>query len=448
MKRHRFLNMTARKAMCLFLCISMCMNTALAADLETDPYPLFYLQRNLTNILVNDNFSPPVAARNYVYPQLAANFVLSQGKAGAKIFDAIGHFPAIRTSLQPGNYSASLAASYAFYRVAEQLVYTPQPLADSFTVLLDWYRKKGINAEGFQSAKLVGNEVAEQVIAWMNQDGFNETRTRNKYVLLKAPGKWQLTPPGYFGAVEPHWGMIRTMLPGDKAGLDSLLPVSFDTATASVFFREATYVYNVSKKLTAPQKQIASFWDCNPFALRPVGHINAIVKKISPGGHWMNITGIAAKQKGLGLYETSRAFTCCAIGLFDAFIYTWQKKYQYNYLRPETFISQTGIDDNWRPYIQSPPFPEFPSGHAVVSNTAAAILTALFGEHFAYTDDSEAGFGIASRRFNSFQQAADEATMSRVYGGIHFLFSCNTGKAMGKEIGSQVVKKIKLKSNQ
>jgi membrane-associated phospholipid phosphatase len=435
----------------VFCCvINVCLFAAPVPAIEKDPYPLFFLQRNLTNILVNDNIAPPVAARNYVYPQLAAFAVLSLEADPAKnILTAIKTFPGtgyrktVTGNRQPATgYSASLAAAYAFYQVAEKLVYTSQPFTDSFSVLLDWYKKKGIKPAVFEASKRLALSISKRVIEWMEKDGFTESRTLNKYVLLKQAGKWQPTPPGYFAAVEPHWGSIRPMVLENKAALDQVLPEVFDTAAASGFYREALHVYTVSTTLTDEQKHIASFWDCNPFALRPVGHINAIVKKISPGGHWMNITGIACTNRQLDLYQTSRAFTLCAISLFDAFIYTWERKYRYDYLRPETFIAQTGIDNYWKPYLQSPPFPEFPSGHAVISNAAATVLTYLFGENFSYTDDSEMPFGIEARKFDSFQAAADEATISRLYGGIHFLFSCKLGQSIGKTIGGQLVDKL------
>ncbi len=441
MKRHKYLSTISSKITLFFLYGIMQLNTVSASftDLEQDPYPLVFLQKNLTRILVNDNISPVVATRNYVYPQLAAFYILSLNDTGRNIFAAIRHFPAVPAKLSVENYSSSLAASYAFFEVAEKLIYTHQPFTDSFSVLLDWYRHTGMDTLLFRSSREAGKEVAKSIIEWMNQDGFNETRLMNKYILLKEPGKWQATYPGYFAAIEPHWGRIRPMVLTDKNQLDQFLPMDFDTTKNSFFYKEALHVYEVSKELTVEQKKIASFWDCNPFALKPMGHINTFVKKISPGGHWMNIAGIACTDKQFTLAQTSRVLTLCAVSLFDALIYTWDKKYQYSYLRPETFIEQVGMDDNWQPYIQSPPFPEFPSGHAVISNTAAAVLTALFGNSFFYVDDSETEFGLESRQFPSFQAAADEATISRVYGGIHFLFSCNIGQEMGKLMGDKFV---------
>jgi membrane-associated phospholipid phosphatase len=442
MKHLNYLNIIINKRIGIgIIAFFLIQNLYATGNVEQNPYPLHYLQRNLSRVMVNDNISPPVASRNYLYPHLAAYYILTMGDQGKKLYDSIAHFPEINSKGFSKNYSQSLAASFAFFEVAKQLVYTKQPFVDSFAVLIDWYKLQNIDQNLFEDSQKMGEMVGAEIIKWMNKDRFVETRKMNKYVLLKSPGKWQITSPGYFPAVEPHWGELRPMLLR-KSAIKDILPLPYDTAIRSKFYQEAIKVYTTSKELTTEQMIIASFWDCNPFALHPTGHINHIVKKISPGGHWMNITAIACKQKEYTISKTSEAYSLLAITLFDAFIYTWGEKYEFNYLRPESYIEEIGIDANWQPYIQSPPFPEFPSGHAVVSNAAAGILTHLFGSNFIFTDDTEKEFGIPERTFHSFQIAADEATISRLYGGIHFLFSCETGKEMGKMISTEIVQKI------
>ena len=433
------------KAFIFFICLAHYpyQGSAQSVGMENDPYPLFFLQKNLTQLLINDNISPPVASRNYVYPHIAAYCILAMSEKGIPITNAIEHFPSITWDVPGNNYSPSFAASVAFYQVAAAMIYTQQPFTDSFSVLLNWYKARGIDSVTFRVSSKIGNQVAKTISEWMNKDRFNETRNMSKYILLKEPGKWQLTSPSYLPAVEPYWGKLRPLLCNGLKEIDQLKPIAFDSLERSDFYQEALNIYNIKRGLTEEQKEIASFWDCNPFAIKPIGHINLIEKKISPGGHWMNITGIACKNTKSDILETSKAFTLCAISLFDAFIITWDKKYLYNYLRPETFIEQMGIDNNWQPFIQSPPFPEFPSGHAVVSNSAATVLTFIFGNNFSYVDDSESEFGLKERKFNSFHEAAEEATISRVYGGIHFQFSCEMGKKMGRIIGTQIVLKIK-----
>jgi hypothetical protein len=117
--------------------------------------------------------------------------------------------------------------------------------------------------------------------------------------------------------------------------------------------------------------------------------------------------------------------------LFDGFISCWDEKYRSNYIRPETAVNKY-YDAEWRPYIQTPPFPEYTSGHAVISAAAAEVMTNIFGDNISYTDTSETEFGIAPRSFTSVRKAAEEAGTSRVYGGIHYKHSCDIGNAEGQ----------------
>jgi hypothetical protein len=329
--------------------------------------------------------------------------------------------------------------------VARKLVYTEKPLIDSFPLLLKWYTKNGIDPQLMASSKKIGQQVAAKIIAWMNTDGFSETRTMNKYVLLAQPGKWQPTAPGYFPAVEPHWKAIRPLLVSDLSGSVSFLPKAFDTSLKSAYYAEAKAVYEMSLHLTPEEKKIAAFWDCNPFVLRPAGHARTFVKKISPGGHWMSIAVIACRNKQMSLQESSDVLTLVSVTLFDAFIQTWKMKFTFNTVRPETYIQQTGMAPVWQPLIQAPPFPEFPSGHAVISTASANILTHFFGDNFSYTDDTESIFGLGTREFRSFKHAAKEASVSRVYGGIHYPSSCSKGEEIGTTIAEAILKLISAK---
>jgi len=199
-------------------------------------------------------------------------------------------------------------------------------------------------------------------------------------------------------------------------------------------------VYDLNKNLSKEQSAIAMFWDCNPFALRQLGHLEFGIKKISPGGHWMGITGIACKKQKLSLSKTAYAHALVSIGMADAFISCWNNKYKYNRVRPVTAIKKL-IDRNWSPLLQTPPFPEYTSGHSVISTTAATILTRIFGDHFSFTDDTEVEFGLTPRKFNSFIAASQEAAISRLYGGIHFRDAIENGVKEGEQIGKYIIKR-------
>jgi len=152
----------------------------------------------------------------------------------------------------------------------------------------------------------------------------------------------------------------------------------------------------------------------------------------------MGITKIASKKNNSDLAETVYAYTLTSIGIFDAFINCWDEKYRSNLIRPETLINQT-IDQNWQPLLQTPPFPEYTSGHSVVSGASAMLLTHLFGDDFAFTDTTELPYGLPERSFSSFNQAAAEAAISRLYGGIHYRAAIDNGLEQGKDVGNYVL---------
>ena len=154
----------------------------------------------------------------------------------------------------------------------------------------------------------------------------------------------------------------------------------------------------------------------------------------------MGITGLACKKQKLNLSKTAYAHAIVSIGLADAFISCWNDKYKYNRVRPVTAIKKL-IDRNWSPLLQTPPFPEYTSGHSVISTTASIILTHLFGDHFSFTDDTEVEFGLSLRKFNSFAEASKEAAISRLYGGIHFRDAIESGVKEGEQIGKYIIKR-------
>ncbi len=155
----------------------------------------------------------------------------------------------------------------------------------------------------------------------------------------------------------------------------------------------------------------------------------------------MGITAIACQQSKADAITTARAYALTSIALYESFISCWDEKYRSNYIRPVTVINET-IDHTWTPLLQTPPFPEYPSGHSAITRSAATVLTKLFGEHFAFQDTSDLRYIGLQRHFDSFVQAADEASVSRVYGGIHYRVSVDQGADGGRKVGELIVKKL------
>ena len=208
-----------------------------------------------------------------------------------------------------------------------------------------------------------------------------------------------------------------------------------------MFYKNVMEVYNIGKNLDTAQKAIALYWDDNPNVSVNIGHLNYFIHKISPGGHWILIGQQACIKKNIPVTKAAQVYALTAISLFDAFISCWDEKFKTNLIRPITIINRL-VDKNWVPYIQTPPFPEFTSGHSVISNAAATILTVLLGTNFEFTDEIEIPFGNKARHFNSFYEAAHESTMSRVYGGIHYPETARISIEQGKKIGAHVLKTL------
>jgi hypothetical protein len=244
-------------------------------------------------------------------------------------------------------------------------------------------------------------------------------------------------------AIEPHWRMIRPIALDSAAQFKPAAPIPFSRNKDTDFYKLASHVYETTRNVTTEQRDIANFWDCNPFAVNVHGHINFATKKLSPGGHWLSIAGIASEKSGADIMRTSAAYTLTAIALFDGFISCWDEKYRSHLIRPETYINAY-IDESWKPLLQTPPFPEYTSGHSVISTSAATVLTYFFGDEFSFEDTSELPYGYPARSFSSFTDACNEAAMSRLYGGIHYLQAIEEGQKQGRKVGELVLKKIRL----
>jgi hypothetical protein len=439
--------MKIRNSKWLFVAVLLAGNITLctaAFKEENSAYPLHFLDRQLTLILINDNFSPPVAARVYAYTGISAYTILveSKGKEN-KLRNSLLEFPKVDAVTLKGDYSSSLASAFTFYYISKKLIYTFAPFDDSFKVLLNWYKANGCTDAEIENSKNIAKQYADSLGEWIRKDNFAETRRMSDYILDDVVSHWVPTYPGYMSALEPNWGKIRHLNANAKSiGMDKFMPIPFDTARGSAFYKEGIGVYHIAGNATKEQLHIADFWDCNAFEIFPEGHIDNVIKKMSPGGHWMSIVSIACRKDKADIYKSAYAYALTATALFEGFIHTWDIKYKFKSLRPETYLQNIGYPD-FRPYLQSPPFPEYPSGHAVISMAAATVLTSIFGNSFDFRDNTEDPWGIAARSFPNFVDAATEAGISRFYGNIHYKYACEDGSKIGAVIGSSLLSGMK-----
>jgi hypothetical protein len=406
-----------------------------------DAAPLHRAHEALTSVIVHDIFSPPVASRIYVYTHIAGYEVLNQFDGRYQSLQGqIKDFPNIPRPEEPVSYS--LAGVYAFLVTGKKLIFSEPILEDSIQAIVASFREMMPRRLVDQSLEY-GQTVADAILGWAAQDGYSETRKIRRYNLLKEEGKWIPTPPAYMAAIEPHWRLIRPLALDSAAQFRPPAPTPFSKVKDTPFYDMAHKVYRTVKELSPEQAEVAKFWDCNPFVVNVHGHANYATKKLSPGGHWLSIAGIASMKCGADMVQSSAAYTLTAIALFDGFISCWDEKYRSNLIRPETYINAY-IDETWKPLLQTPPFPEHTSGHSVISTAAAVVLTDFFGDNFGFLDTSEVRYGLPARQFKSFMEACNEAAISRLYGGIHYLPAIEYGQVQGKKVGEMVLSKIRL----
>ncbi|HMH33304.1 MAG TPA: vanadium-dependent haloperoxidase [Puia sp.] len=434
-----------KKSVVLFFCMFGRIGVhAQAKPWSNNAEPLHRAVKALTDVIVHDIFSPPVASRIYVYANIAAYEVLVKENTAKyrSLHNQVKSFPDIPSAKK--KISASLASVYACLLVGKKLVFSESVLEDSIQHILTWYQKKNMDKSVYNASLQYGRQVADTMIKWIEKDQYRETRKLPRYRILKPEGKWIPTPPEYMAAIEPYWNKIRLLALNTCDQFRPPLPVAFSKDSGSLFHKNAYEVYATCNKLSDEQKAIANFWDCNPFAVNTDGHLKFASKKISPGGHWMSIVAVVSKQQNIPVMDAAAAYTLTSIALFDAFISCWDEKYRSNVIRPETYINRY-IDESWRPVLQTPPFPEYTSGHSIISAAAAVVLSKIFGDHFSFDDNTEVEFGLPVRHFDSFMQASGEAAISRLYGGIHYRPAIEIGQVEGQRIGEWVVGKIQLK---
>jgi hypothetical protein len=413
--------------------------------------PILYCKtvKKLNDVVLNNNFAPVIASRNYAYANIAAYECIAAGDSNyVSLAGQIKHLPAMPKPNSDDKVDFHLAALLAFVKVGNAVTFPEGVLMDYYNDLQKQALDAGMDEDILEGTAKFSDTISAVVLTWSKGDNYAKTRSAQRYTVTNEEGRWIPTPPAYSQAVEPHWAEIRTLVLDSASQCKMIAVPTYDVKNKqSRFYKQMMEVKTTVDSLTEEQKHIADFFDDNPFKLTVTGHVMYGTKKFSPPGHWMNIVGIAAEKIKADFNATVAAYVETSVAIFDSFIGCWETKFQTNFVRPETVINKY-IDSDWQPYIQTPPFPSYVSGHSVVSAAAAEVLTHHFGENFAYTDTSELEFGIRNRSFKSFRDAALEASWSRLYGGIHYRADLEDGNEMGKRIGSIVIDRLRLRRDE
>ncbi len=411
-----------------------------------DPVLYSTTVKKLNEVVLENNFPPMIAARNYVYASIAGYECMAAGDTTYQsLAGQIKHLPPLPKPLADTSVNFQLASLLAFLKTGNAVTFPEGNLMGYYDDLLKLADSVGLSEETIHATQQFADTIAASILAWSKKDNYGPTRGAPKYDFKGEEGKWAPTPPMYSSAVEPHWRKIRPMILDSASQIEIPRPPLYDVKNKnSVYYQALLEVKQVGDSLTAEQKQIADFWDDNPFRMEVKGHMMYATKKFSPPGHWLNIVGIAAHHAKADYTQTVAAYAITSIAFFDAFIRAWDEKYTSQYPRPETAINKF-IDEYWQPYIQTPPFPSYVSGHATNSAAAAEAMTHCFGDQLSFMDTSLVDYGIPARKIHSFRKAAEEAALSRLYGGIHYRFDNDEGLKVGKQVGELVVARVRLK---
>ncbi len=395
--------------------------------------------KNLTELIVHDIFSPPVSSRIYAYCNLAYYEAIKFSDTSFNsLTNQLKGFSKLELNV-PKKINYNAASVLAFFITAKALVFSKDSINEKIKTYSTIF-KNNLDRETFDNTVSFAKTISDNILKRASEDNYKLTRGMPKYSVYNDNSQWQQTPPDYFDAIESNWKLIKPLLLDSAAQFKPIPAPIYNTSKTSTFYKEMLDVYTKSKSLTLAEDTIAHFWDDNPFVTNHKGHFTFATKKTTPVGHWMGIVSILSNKKNT--VETAYLYASASVVIFDAFISCWKEKYESKKIRPVTAI-RTLTDDKWEPLLQTPPFPEYTSGHSVISSAAAVVIENIIGKNVAFTDTTEKEYLGLVRSFKSISQAADEAGISRFYGGIHFLSAITEGKKQGAAIGNYYNIKIK-----
>lgn len=393
----------------------------------------------LFKFVSSERLSPPDAARMYAY--IAVGMYEAQIAGAPENLTFEGQLADLKDLPRPEKgqvYDWQTCVTETMYLVQDGMLarYFPAGVSTLNTLYekqIEERKAAGIAAEVLDRSKAYGEELADAILEWSEADKYVESR----YLQYKSPsregkpGTWEPTDFNQT-ALEPFWGTHRTFFVKDGAQCDiDKAPVYNGVGdTTGELYKQALKVYNVDKTLTEEQRTIAQYWADDPS------------ETSTPPGHWMETLGNFVKSEDMKLSRACELYALVTTAMNDACITVWHTKYRVNLVRPKTVIREN-IDPTWEPYVETPPFAGYTSGHSGFSGAAATILTSLIGDNLAYVDSSHVDIGLLPRKFTSFNDAAQEAAYSRMYGGIHFDCDIDDGLEQGKCVGNYYLENIK-----
>jgi len=279
--------------------------------------------------------------------------------------------------------------------------------------------------------------LVQAILSVAKSDGASNAWNNNfpsDYTPPNCDACWVKTSPGYISALQPYWGDNKLMIRKNRVISENIPFLPFSTDTNSAFYTEVDTIFKMYKKLDQHKINTAKYWD------------DAAGVSGTPVGHLYHIACQTAKNQNLDLQKTVELYTLLGISLNDAVIESWRLKYSYNLIRPITYI-QKHISPQFSTPIPTPPFPEFPSGHSYQAGASNQVFNYIFGDKLSISDNANerrVDINGAVRNFPNFNQMAEEMSISRFFGGIHYLHTLTISLEYGRRIGKNTLSSIKL----
>ena len=378
-------------------------------------------------------YSPPVASRSFAYLGVTAFEAVASGSSEMQsLAGQLNGLTPVPQREAGKTYDEAVVLQAAMAFAAQNFFENTGPTGQRALAALEAKLRTeavaGLPDDVAVRSEDYGRAVAKHVLAWSQDDGGAVIENMGfplQYELTKGAPNW--VPTSLVAQQQkpllPNWGKNRTFAMPNGATCDLPPPPAYSEDKASEFYKQSLEVFETRKNLTPEQRTIARFWSDDPM-LSP-----------TPPGHWISIALQIFERDNVAVDKSVDVLARIGIAEADSFIGCWNSKFQYDLLRPVTYIRRT-MDPKWESLLNTPPFPEYPSGHSTQSGAAAAVLTQMFGENFAFKDATHERDGIKPRVFKSFWAAAEEAGISRLYGGIHFRAAIERGLEQGRCIGA------------
>lgn len=381
-------------------------------------------------------FTPPVASRAYAYIGVAAFEAVASGSDKREtLAGQLNGLSALPEREAGGAYDEAIVLDGALAAMVHDLFGNTGPTGhramDALEARLRAKLTEGLAADVVSRSEAYGRAIAAQILAWSRDDGGAVVANMGfpfDYKLTPGPAYWVPTSTivQQQAPLLPEWGRNRTFAMPNGTTCGAPAPPDYSEDRISRYYKEALEVHEVWKNLTPDQRAIARFW------------ADDAMLSVTPPGHWLSIALQIIDRDKIGLEKSVDILARLGIGMADAFIGCWDAKFRHNSVRPITFIRRV-IDPKFDTLISTPPFPEYPSGHSAQSAVAAIVFTAIFGDNFAFDDDTGQPDGLKPRSFPSFRAAANEAAISRLYGGIHYRAAIELGAEQGRCIAAYTV---------